>query len=166
MRRHVIRRGLFAEAILTAEAILCRLPAGRPPLQTARRRHWPRDAEYEKVICPGAGVYLKIEIGFILQNCLELPVVCTPNCQRRSILRPPNNGRKTLNCYKVMIQVALLRHCDIMWQYMGAKFSLSAAHLVYKAEPCIRSDKTRFFHGIIHKTAQGVVYSNCQLIYK
>ena len=56
----------------------------------------------------GAGVYLKIDIRFMRKSCSELSVVRTPNYQRRSILQPPppNNGRKTLNCYKVMVQVA------------------------------------------------------------
>ena len=30
----------------------------------------PRGAEHGEVMWPGAGVYLKIDIGFILQSCL------------------------------------------------------------------------------------------------
>ena len=34
----------------------------------------------------------------------------------------PNDGRNALHYYNVVLQVTSLRHCDIMWQYMGIKF--------------------------------------------
>ena len=44
---------------------------------------------------------------------------------------PHNNDRMTLHCYNVILHVASLRHCDIMWQHMGINFSQCTVHLVF-----------------------------------
>ena len=105
---------------LSAEAMLCRLPAGRSPLWTARRSHWPRDAEYDKV----GGFLFKDRDRVYATTLLTIDCSLHPLSANDDLfLRPPNNGRKSLHCNNVMLQVASLRHCDIMWQYMGIKFS-------------------------------------------
>ena len=131
--------GVCAPAADAAEAILCRLPAGRPPLWTATRRHWTRDAEYEKVICPGASVYLKIDIGFIWESYIELPIVFAPKSHGRSIFTTSLiTVERPCIAIKLRHKLASSRHHD-MWQYMGIKFPYVLPILSFKQSRALKA---------------------------
>ena len=106
----------------------------------------PRDAEHEIVIWPGARIYLKIEIGFIRQSCLELPVVCARKCQQRPIfttlpLIMIERPYIVITLYYTWLRYVIVTLCGDIWassfHYVLPILSFKQRHALKATRPCV-----------------------------